>query len=67
MSHFESNVLKINISPKTTNLISRNLEYLKSQLEASGLKTGQMESHQDMPTLKPTLNWSNANLVDEQI
>jgi hypothetical protein len=54
-------------SPKTTNLISHNLEYLKSQLEASGLKTGLMESHQDMPTLKLPQNLSNTNLVDEQI
>ena len=52
---------------KTTNLINRNLEYLKSQLEESGLRTGLMESHQDIPTLKPTLNLSNTNLVDEQI
>ncbi len=52
---------------KTTNLIDRNLDYLKSQLEASGLKTGQMESYQDTPTLNPTINLSNSNLIDEQI
>ncbi len=52
---------------KTTDLINRNLNYLKSQLEASGLKTGLMESYQDTPTLNPTRNFSISNLIDEQI
>ena len=51
----------------TTDLIKRNLDHLKSQLEASGLKTGQMESYQDTPTFNPTTNLSSRNLIDEQI
>jgi flagellar hook-length control protein FliK len=30
---------------RTTELIQRNLDYLKNQLEESGLKTGQMDAH----------------------
>ena len=53
--------------PKTANLINHNLDYLKTKLEASGLKIGSMESHQDMPIQNPNLSLPNINLVDEQI
>lgn len=53
--------------PKTTDLINSNLGYLKSQLEASGLKTGKMEAFRETPTLNPMVNLPSNNLVDEQI
>lgn len=53
--------------PKTANLITHNLGYLKNQLEASGLKVGSLKSHQDMPIQNPNPGISSINLVDEQI
>lgn len=53
--------------PKTTDLINSNLDYLKSQLEASGLKTGKMQAFQDTATKNPTVNLPSSNLIDEQI
>ncbi|MDP2096992.1 MAG: flagellar hook-length control protein FliK [Methylobacter sp.] len=41
---------------QTTDLIKHNLDYLKNQLEASGLKTGQMDAHngiQKTPSAPP--------------
>ena len=41
---------------QTTDLIKHNLDYLKNQLEASGLKTGQMDAHngiQKTPSAHP--------------
>ena len=53
--------------PKTANLINHNLEYLKTKLEASGLKIGSMESRQDIPIQPTNPSVSGINLVDEQI
>jgi hypothetical protein len=39
---------------QTTELIKHNLDYLKSQLEESGLKTGHMDAHNEAPKTQPT-------------
>ncbi|MFU8788977.1 MAG: flagellar hook-length control protein FliK [Methylobacter sp.] len=38
---------------QTTALIKHNLDYLKNQLEASGLKTGQMDAHDGIQQTQP--------------
>ncbi|TRW96099.1 flagellar hook-length control protein FliK [Candidatus Methylobacter oryzae] len=39
---------------KTTELIKHNLDYLKNQLEDSGLKTGHMDAHDGAEKIMPT-------------
>ncbi len=54
-------------SSKTNNLVNQNLDFLKSRLEASGLKTGQIKAHDHAPkSAKKGIECSH-KLIDEQI
>ena len=54
-------------SSETNHLVSQNLDFLKSRLEASGLKTGQIKAH-DSPhkSFKKAVKYPN-KLIDEKI
>ena len=55
-------------SPKsrTTDLINHNLDYLKEQLEESGLTTGHMNAHEDIQKTKTIHQTDGKKLFDEE-
>ncbi len=54
-------------SSETNHLVSQNLDFLKSRLEASGLKTGQIKAHDDPPeSFKKAIDYPH-KLIDEKI
>ncbi len=50
---------------QTTELIKDNLDYLKNQLEASGLTTGHMDAHDDAEKNQPTHQLAGKKLFDD--
>lgn len=52
---------------RTTDLINHNLDYLKEQLEESGLTTGHMNAHDGIQKTKPTHQIDGKNLFDENV
>jgi uncharacterized protein (UPF0147 family) len=52
---------------QTTGLIKHNLDYLKNQLEESGLKTGHMDAHDEAPKTQATHphQWVQKKLFDD--
>jgi flagellar hook-length control protein FliK len=54
-------------SSETNHLVSQNLDFLKSRLEASGLKTGQIKAHNSPPeSFKKVIEYPH-KLIDEKI
>ncbi len=51
---------------QTTELIRRNLDYLKAQFEQSGLTPGQMNAQDGHPKTKPALPIAEAKLFDDK-
>lgn len=52
-------------SSQTTKLIKYNLDYLKKQLEASGLTTGHMDAHNDTQKSPPVHQLAGKKLFDD--
>lgn len=50
---------------QTADLIKHNLDYLKGQLEDSGLKTGNMSAQDGLPQIKPLPQISEKKLFDD--
>jgi len=51
---------------QTTELIKHNLNYLKNQLEESGLKTGHMDAHAGSQKIQPAHRLSEKKLFDDK-
>lgn len=53
------------LSPQTTELIKHNLDYLKNQLEESGLTTGHMDAHDGAQKAQAPHPLAGKTLFDE--